>query len=188
MNPDDILGRVVGALDKAGIPYMLTGSFASSFHGVPRASQDIDIVVDPTEEQLTALVSSFPAPDYYVDLEVAREARREESMFNVVDMNTGWKIDLIIRKSRPYSRQEFDRRVKAVLHGQELFVTSAEDIVLVKLEWAKIGRSERQIEDVAAILKLRRGSLNEEYLGRWVRELGIADQWDRARRLAGLEP
>jgi hypothetical protein len=186
MTTEDIFRRVVQALEGAGTPYMLTGSFASSFHGVPRASQGIDIVMAPTDRQLETLVKLLPSPDYYVDLEVAREARRAESMFNVIDLAAGWKVDLIIRKSRAFSREEFARRVKAVLYGQELFIASAEDVILAKLEWAKMGQSDRQIEDVSDVLRIRWGSLDERYLDLWLRELELEDQWARARKRAGV--
>ncbi len=160
---------------------MLTGSYASSFHGTPRASQDIDFVISATRESLTRLVKSLPEAEYYVDLDAALEALRRESMFNVIDLSTGWKLDLIVRKSRPFSREEFDRRVDVDVEGVHLFVATAEDTVVSKLEWAKLADSDRQIEDVASVLRIRT-DLDREYIERWARVLGLDEQLAKARK------
>ena len=75
MSPEEeALGRVVTALDRHGIPYMVTGSVATSYHGRPRATHDADVVVDPTPQQLDALVADLEAAGFYVNAEGAREA------------------------------------------------------------------------------------------------------------------
>lgn len=117
MTAPDVFQRVVHALDAAGIPYMLTGSFASAYHAVPRATHGIDLVIAPTREQLAALARAFPPPAYYCDAAAALEAFERESLFNVIDLATGWKIDFIMRKSREYSRTEFARRQHVVFEG-----------------------------------------------------------------------
>jgi hypothetical protein len=165
---------------------MLTGSFASSYHGMPRATQDIDFVVAPGPGQVESFVRLLPETEYYVDLQTALDALSRQSQFNVIDLATGWKIDLIIRKSRPFSIEEFDRREPVEVEGLRLFIASAEDVVLSKLEWARGGASARQIEDAAGILRVRSSGLDQEYLGRWVRTLDLAPQWQAAREIAGL--
>jgi hypothetical protein len=177
-----VLERVLGALQATGIPYMLTGSFASSYHGLPRATQDIDLVITPSEPQLRQLVALFRMPDYYVNEHAALEAHRQESQFNLLDLNTGWKVDLIIRKSRPFSQAEFERRMVVEVEGLPIAIVRAEDLIVAKLEWAKVGQSERQIEDVAGILRVRSGELDLSYVERWVRELQLEPQWEAADR------
>src|SRR5687768_18020216 len=117
-----VLRGVLDALQAAGIPYMLTGSFAGAYHGVPRATQDIDLVIAPTEEQLRHLIAGFRMPDYYIDEGAAMEALRDESQFNLLDLGTGWKFDFIIRKSRPFSQTEFDRRLAVDLDGMPIAI------------------------------------------------------------------
>lgn len=185
MTTQNALRRIVTVLDDADIPYMLTGSFASSYHGAPRASQDIDLVILATPDQLQTLVGLLPEADYYVDLEAALEAQRRETQFNVIDLATGWKIDLITRKSRPFSREEFDRRLPVDFQGLRLFITSAEDLVLAKLEWAKIGQSHRQLEDVAGILRIRSGDLDRAHIEYWTKELDLERELEAARKIAG---
>ena len=110
MNFPDVLLRITVALDRAGVAYMLTGSFASAYYGSLRSTQDIDLVIAATPQQLQTLIQGLPSGEYYADLDAALEAFKRESMFNVIDLRTGWKIDMIICKSRAFSREEFGRR------------------------------------------------------------------------------
>ena len=185
MTPPELFRRMVAALEDAAIPYMLTGSFASSYHGTPRASQDIDFVVAPSRDQLESFVRLLPESEFYVDLEAALHALAHQLQFNVVDLATGWKIDLIIRKSRPFSLEEFARREPVDFHGLRLFIARAEDIVVSKLEWARIGSSQRQLEDAAGILRVRGGDLDREYMEGWIQEFGLDAEYRKARELAG---
>ena len=163
---------------------MVTGSFASSYHGISRASQDIDIVISPTADQVRAFIKLLREEDYYADENAALEAQRQQRQFNVIDQKTGWKIDFIIRKSRPFSLREFDRRKDAEVYGVKLAIATAEDVLLSKLEWAKLGESHRQIEDAAAILKMRADELDMAYIREWVENLQISSQWQEVRRIA----
>jgi hypothetical protein len=178
--------RALDALAAAGVPYMLTGSFASAFHGAPRTTQDVDIVIAPTLGSLQKLVTQFPEEEYYVSREAALQAYGAESLFNVIDLNSGWKIDFIIRKSRPFSREEFERRREADMLGTRLYIASAEDVILSKLEWAKMSSSERQINDVAGILRTQGDDLDLEYVERWIAALGLQNHWAQAKAAAGL--
>lgn len=182
---ESAIRRVLKALESAGVPYMLTGSFASSFHGAPRTTQDIDIVIAPTRGSLHRLISEFPEDRYYVSGEAALQAYGSESLFNVIDMESGWKIDFIIRKSRPFSVEEFDRRREADLLGTTVYIASAEDVMLSKLEWAKMAGSERQIADVVGILRTQGTDVDMEYVMRWVAALGLQSEWARALDQAG---
>ncbi len=183
----DVTKRVSAALDRAGIPYMLTGSFASVFYGSPRSTQDIDLVIAATSAQLQTFVENLPSNKYYADLDAALEAHKRGSLFNIIDIKTGWKIDLIIRKSRPFSQEEFSRRLLLTMDGTSLFVASAEDVILAKLEWSKLSQSQRQIEDVAGILKMRGTSLlDRPYLDKWIRDLQLTKEWTDAQRTAGI--
>lgn len=111
---------IASRLDKAGIPFMLTGSMAAAVHGAGRATLDIDIIIEPTADQLHEFVASIAGPDHYVSDDAAMEALANESMFNVVDVGSGWKADLIIRKSRRFSEVKFARRQPMLFEGTEL--------------------------------------------------------------------
>jgi len=181
---EDVLGRVVGMLDGLGIPYMVTGSIATSYHGRPRATHDADVVIDPTPAQLDALLTELETAKFYVDADGARGALRERRQFNVIEMARATKVDLIVRKARPFSIEEFRRRQRLDLsfaHG--VSTVTAEDSVLSKLEWARMsGDSERQLRDAAGVVELN-PALDREYVRRWAERLGVSDLWDRIASL-----
>jgi hypothetical protein len=170
---------MVDLLDKVGIPYMIAGSFASTFHGTPRTTQDIDLVVDPTMQSLGAFLANLPQKDYYVSEEAARDAFRRRSQFNIIDMVTGWKVDLIIRKARPFSVEELRRRTPVRMLDVDVFIATPEDTILTKLEWSAMSGSERQLRDVAGIIEVKQGDVDRAYIERWAAELGVLDLWRR---------
>lgn len=186
MSVSEVLGRMTAHLQLRGISYMLVGSFASAFHGALRSTRDIDIVIEATPQQLQGLVAVLQADDYYAELDAAMDAHQHESLFNVIDNSTGWKIDLICRKSRAFDVEEFRRRIPARLFEIQLFVASAEDVIVSKLEWAKLGGSQRQIEDVAKILATQWRTLDQIYLSKWIGELSLREQWSAAKNSAEI--
>lgn len=176
----EVLANVVRHLERLGIPYMVTGSFASSVHGKPRTTHDADIVIDPTVEALDQLVAGLAASGFYVDRAVAADALRTRRQFNVIETTTAFKVDLIVRKDRPFSREELARRCRSDLAGVSAALATPEDTVLSKLEWAKkAGGSERQIEDARGVVEVRGADLDREYVERWAVELGVLDLWRR---------
>jgi hypothetical protein len=184
MSTADVFRRITQALDRAGIAYMLTGSFASAHYGATRSTQDVDFVIDANAEQVRGFVESLSIDRYYVDVDAALESLRRMSLFNVVDMVTGWKIDFIFRKCRPFSEEEFRRRQAVEWHGLHLFLATAEDVIVSKLEWARMGKSQRQIEDVTTLLRMRRDSLDVHYIEKWVSQLSLNEQWQIAKQAA----
>ena len=180
----EAVARVVRHLDALGIPYMVAGSMASSFHGRPRTTQDADIVIDPTADQLDRLVAELSEAGFYADRGRARDALRRRRQFNVIDTSSAFKLDLIIRKDRPFSREEFARRLRAALgESLEVVLATAEDTILSKLEWSKLGGgSERQLADVGGMIELKGADLDRDYIERWARVLGVLDLWRQADR------
>lgn len=168
----EFLERLTGLLDKAGIPYMVAGSMSSSLHGRPRATQDADVVIDPTEDQLGSFIALLEQ-GYYISREAALDALHHRTMFNVIDLEGGWKADLIICKDRPFSRQEFDRRRQIDVAGKMLWVVSPEDIILNKLEWMRGRESEVQYSDALGVAVTQWGNLDLGYLHTWAEQLGI---------------
>jgi hypothetical protein len=182
---EEALGILVRQLENLRIPYMITGSVASSHHGRPRATHDIDVVIDPTPSTLEPLVEALASSGFYVDAERARDALRRR--FNVVEGRTAVKIDLIIRKDRPFSLEELERRESADLGtGLRVALASPEDTVLSKLEWSyRSGGSEKQLADVAGILDVQGDRLDLAYIEQWARELDLLDLWRTVRGRRG---
>lgn len=173
--------RVIAALETLGIPYMVTGSLASSHHGRPRSTHDVDVVIDPAPELLAELVRELVAVGFYADHERARQALRRRTQFNVIDGTTGVKIDLILRKDRAFSHEEMRRRRRSELPGVgQVAMATAEDSILSKLEWALAsGGSERQLADIAGIVDVQGASLDRKYVEHWAEELGVGELWRR---------
>ena len=177
--------EVIGLLDGLGIRYHLGGSYASSVHGTPRQTQDIDLVIEVDETSVTELISRLPE-DYYRDLDIALEAVRQRSSFNLIHLASGVKIDLFVRGDEPFDREEFARSREITLAsapGRTLRVKSAEDTILRKLQWFRLGGevSDRQWTDVLGILANQQTALDFDYLERWARELEIDDLLEQAR-------
>jgi hypothetical protein len=184
--PTEFLVYVAELLERLGIPYHVGGSVASSAHGMYRASADIDFVIDPTSDQLEALARALE-PEFYVSRSAMAEALSGRSTFNAIHDQTSFKIDFFIKGSAPFDAEELRRSIRQAVGdepGHAVLLKSPEDTVLRKLEWFRRGGevSERQWQDVLSILAAARGQLDEAYLARWSRELGIADLLDRARR------
>jgi hypothetical protein len=177
LGPGGLLRKTIAALEAAHIPHMVVGSFASTVHGEPRTTRDLDLVIDPSRDQLDALLGSFD-PEHF---DVARDALRHRSMFNIIEMTTGWKLALVIRKARPFSIEEMQRRALSRILGMDVPTATAEDTIIAKLEWAKQGASDRQLEDVAGILRVRGADLDVGYIEHWVTELGLENEWRRVR-------
>jgi hypothetical protein len=184
MSPDEeALASVVSALHQLAIPFMLTGSVATSYHGRPRATHDVDLVIDPTSPQLDALLERLTTAGFYVDPDGARDALRRRTQFNAIETRYACKIDLIVRRDRPFSREEFARRIAVDLSfAKAIPIVSPEDAILSKLEWARrAGDSERQLADAAGVLDLN-PSVDRGYIERWAGELGVSDLWLRISR------
>lgn len=179
MDPEPFLARLVRKLEHAGVDHMLTGSLAAVLYGLARSTVDIDVVVAPAWRPLAALLSDLPETEYYSDAEQARDAVRRRGQFNVIDLATGWKVDLVVRKDRDFSLEEFRRRRRAVVGGVELHVVSPEDAILSKLEWCAKSGSERQMRDATAVVEVQGRALDRDYIGRWARELGILALWEQ---------
>jgi hypothetical protein len=177
----NLLSRLALALEQAQLPYMLTGSVASSVHGLPRSTRDVDIVIAPTRAQLVRLIQQFPSSSYYADEQQALNAFDHCSQFNVIDFSSSWKVDFIITDDSPHARMAFARRKLMSIEGTSLYVASPEDVLLAKLRWAKLGASDRQLQDAASIVTTQGSNLDRQYVDQWVRELNLETQWEAAQ-------
>jgi hypothetical protein len=168
-------------LDRMGIVYAVGGSFASSLHGIARATQDIDIVVDLRADQVAGLFNAL-APAFYLGQDAMMLAFTRGSAFNVIHFESGLKIDLFVASRHPLGAEQLShRRVEAtaLLGGEpvEVSIISANDIVLVKLLWYREGGdiSERQWNDLANLVAVQGSQLDREYLNIQAKRLGVAD-------------
>lgn len=176
--------RVIETLEDLGIAYHLGGSIASSIHGTPRQTRDIDIAVDLPSSAVAAFAARLQQ-EFYLDEERIRAAVQRKTSFNLIHLQTGLKIDVFVRRAEPFDLSEFQRHARYRLLQEpprDVMVKSAEDIVLRKLLWYRIGHevSDRQWSDVQGVLKTQGEKLDRIYLRRWAAELQVLDLLERA--------
>lgn len=176
---------MVSAFEELGIHYYIGGSVASSTFGLPRATMDIDLVADINKNHAKELAARLQ-DRYYIDPDLIINAAERKSSFNIIHYGTMMKIDVFILKDRSFDREAFKRKRLDVLEGQSgelnFYFSSAEDIIISKLEWFKLGDevSERQWNDIIGVLKVQGDSLDMNYLKQWCKELGLTELLDRA--------
>jgi hypothetical protein len=182
---------VVEALEKLGVPYHVGGSVASSFVGIARATQDADLVADLRPLHAAPFAQAL-AGKYYADPERIDHAIRVRRSFNVIHLETMYKVDVFVSKDTPFARENMARHTALEVPGlgRALYFSSPEDIVLHKLLWYAEGGgvSDRQWYDLQGVLRLRGRTLDLTYLQSWAERLGVAGLLDQALREAGLEP
>jgi hypothetical protein len=167
---------MVAALESAGIEYMVTGSTVSSLQGEPRATHDIDIVVELSQVGLRRFCSLFPEPEYYLDDQAVSEAVALGGMFNVLHVDSGDKVDFWVLTDEPFDRTRFARKREE--HAADMcFVASRpEDTILMKLKWSRLsGGSKKQYVDALRVYEVQGEQLDHEYLERWAAALGVSD-------------
>lgn len=180
--PDEVVRYVIGVLDRLEIPYAVGGSWASIAYGEPRPTLDLDIVADLRERDLPALLSRFPPGEFYVSEEAARDAvvRREE--FNVIHPVSGFKIDFFVPANEMERGQLSRTRRYELVPGCEAEVSPPEELILKKLDYHRIGGSEKHLRDVAAMLQVSGDEIDVERITREAGRLDLAELWDAVLR------
>lgn len=180
MSQQELLRKVVQALDQVGIQYLITGSVVSSLQGEPRSTHDIDMVVAIQSSKVHELVEAFPPSDFYLDKDSLVDAINRRNMFNLIDLKGGDKVDFWILTDEPFDRSRFSRRYSEEFMGLKIQVSSPEDTILAKLRWAKLsGGSEKQFTDALRVYEVQYGKLEIDYLEHWAKELDVESLWKR---------
>ncbi len=190
MEPLDVLHDVAANLSNLKIPYMIGGSFAGSYYGFARNTQDADFIVSMRRSDVDGFVNAF-SQEFYLDRATIEEALRRCTSFNIIHLHLSFKVDFFMLRPGGFHQESFSRRQPARMdpeRGAEAYLQTAEDTVLSKLEWYRMGGgvSDQQWRDVVGILKVQAGRLDMEYLDRWARELGVLDLLTRALGDAGV--
>ncbi len=190
VNPEPIYVtlQVIHILDRLGIPYFIGGSLASAIHGVVRATRDAHIVAAIQPVHVAPLVQSLQSHFYVLSADIT-EALQRCGSFNIIHLETLFKVDIFLPKDRPYDQAQFGRRVAHVLSRtphDTMYLCSVEDTILSKLEWFRLGNdvSERQWLDVLGVLKVQEPTLDRAYMQEWATILGVVDLLERAEEEA----
>ena len=190
VEPLQITQLVTAVFEKLNISYLIVGSLASSLHGIPRATQDVDLVADLELHHILPFVKALESA-FFVDADSIREAIHQRSSFNIIHLATMFKVDIFIPKNDPISQAEMARRERYRVSDeprQEFYIASAEDMILRKLNWFRLGGeiSERQWQDVLGILEVQHKKLDRLYLQQGAQQMGVNDLLERAFIDAGI--
>ncbi len=181
MREAELLRRVIGTLERAGVPYMLTGSFASSLQGYPRSTGNVDLVAGLDAGAVRELKLAFPGPEFELDEEAALRAVAGLEAFQLTGPG-GARVVFWPASDSAFDRARFARSYAEEFQGQRLTVSSPEDTILVKLYWGgRSGETEKQAQDALGVYELQYSRLDLAYLRRWAAALGVQ------RQLAALE-
>ncbi len=178
---------VMSALEKAGVNYAVTGSIASSIHGEPLSSLDVDICCNANEAQMREVIDALPQ-HYYRSDDALIAASRGGGMANLISMENALKVDLTVLKNTPYYHQVLLRKKSTIVDDDQntIWTVSPEDIILMKLEWRVSTQSQKQWDNALSVVRTQRKSLDFEYMRRWATELKIADDLERLLTEAGI--
>ena len=175
----DVLFKVLDALEELKVTYIIGGSFASSTHGFSRATMDIDLLAELKREQSVELVSIL-GPEFYADEQAIRQAIDAKRHFNLIHIETGFKVDLFVAKAGGFDERQLERRHLEVVTSEperKAYVATPEDTIIAKLNWYRLGNeiSDRQWQDVIGVIKVQGGRLDLIYLRQWAKNLNVLD-------------
>ncbi len=171
----ELLKIISSFLEKNQIPYMITGAWSAIFYGRPRASHDIDFVVElrPNEAQKFLAAAKKLSDDFLVQPEDVKDALLHKSVFNMVYLPTYLKLDFWLLKNEEFDQVRFSRRKRVKILGQSMMMASPEDMILQKLKWYQMGKIEKHLVDAAFVYQIQLKNLDQKYLNLWVKKLKV---------------
>jgi len=182
-DPFDVTLLVAAVFRDLSIEYLVGGSVASSVHGMPRATNDVDVVAKITGRHVEPFVAAL-RDTFYVDGEMIRDAIARRASFNVIHLATMMKVDVFVFDGSELAEEEMRRkRTIEIAEGEPaVCFASPEDIILQKLEWYRKGAevSDRQWSDLRSVIVVQGDRLDRDYLRRWATRLGLDVLLERA--------
>jgi hypothetical protein len=186
MEQSELLRYVVEVLEGIGISYFVTGSVATIYYGEPRLTNDIDIVVRMSAEHVAAFCRAFPSPDYYLSVEAIRQAVETHTQFHIIHPASGLQVDVIIADDTPFNRSRFTRASLVQFSPDyEATFASIEDVFIKKMEYYRQGGSEKNLRDIAGVIKVSGDRLDRDHITHWVSQLGLDAIWETVQERAG---
>jgi predicted nucleotidyltransferase len=180
VEPSDLLRKVAQPLEKLGVRYAVVGSMASTVYGELRLTNDIDVVMDLRPDDVELFCSEFPPPEFYLSKPAVESAVRKQFQFNIIHPSSGLKVDCIIAGDDSFNQNQLDRAVSISREGgaYAVRVAAPEDVILKKMEYFRLGQSEKHVRDICGILKGQGDRIDREYIRQWAGRMGLTDIWD----------
>jgi len=175
---DELLRAVISILEKLGLRYFVTGSVAAIYYGEPRFTNDIDVVVDLSEKHVPQLLAAFPQGEFYLSEDALRRAVRRRGMCNVIHIPSTLKVDIMVAEDSLFNRSRFERARRVKPDEQcEAFFSSAEDVILKKMDFFREGGSEKHLRDITGIMMVSGDELDHDYIESWADQMGLETIW-----------
>lgn len=180
----NLLKNISLFLDDNKIPYMLTGALSVIFYGRPRASHDLDFVVEINKSEVKQVLTAFKklSTEYEVQPDAVREAIKKKSIFNIIHLPSYLKLDFWLLTDDPFDKVRFARKQRVKLLGQYMWISSPEDTILQKLRWYQEAQIEKHIVDAAFVYKIQK-RLDKKYLKSWAKKLNVTKFLDKLGRI-----
>lgn len=173
LDQTQLLKEITSLLHKAHIPYMVTGALSVIFYGRPRASHDIDFVIEAEDKNVTQLIktfSSLPHNEFPIDAYTIVEAVKHKHMFSLIHLPTVLKLNFFLLKNEAFDESRFDRRKTLTVFGQKMDFAAPEDTILIKLLWYKETDIEKHLIDAAFVYQIQKNELDMSYLNAWTKK------------------
>lgn len=173
----ELLVDCLERLNRLGVGYMLVGSMASNYWGIPRTTHDLDFVVALQPSDADPLAAAF-GEGFFIQVESIRGAFSPPHQFNALDEQSALKVDFWLLKNDAFERSAFDRRRQVTLFSAPAWIASAEDVILHKFHWYTITPSDRQLSDAAGVYAVQGDALDIDYLRKWASILGVEREFE----------
>lgn len=182
---EELLKSIASFLEKHDIAYMITGAWSVIYYGRPRASHDIDFVVEIRAEEVCETLQSFKqlSEDFLVQIDDIKEAIKKKSQFNIIHLPTALKLDFWLLTDDLFDISRFSRKRKVEILGQPMWIASIEDTILQKLRWYKEAKIEKHLVDAAFVYQIQKDNLDMKYLQDWLEKLKIKEYFTELKKI-----
>src|SRR3989338_6834316 len=178
MDQTSVLKFVVEQLNNSKVPYFLIGSFAVSYYGKPRATHDIDFKISLSQKAVKPLIEKFQK-QVYISEEGIQDALKHQTMFNLIHFETNTKVDFWILQNDAFDQARFKRKKTVSLFGLDTFITTVEDLIIIKLKWYQESESDKHLNDIQGILEIQQDKIDKKYIQEWVGRLRLEKEWNQ---------
>lgn len=181
MTLEELVRRLIDALDQADISYMLVGSLSTSFYGVSRATQDADIVVSCRNDRVTELLRIL-GDEFERDPQLAFETVTATKKTLLRVKKTGFQIEVFFLSEDEHDQQRFSRRRLVTAFERQAYLPTPEDVLVTKLRWLHIAGRSKDENDIRTVLAVQRDNIDWPYIESWADRHGTREILERLRK------